>query len=216
MTTTENRSPARVEMTIPGFRQPGESPLPSAAGGLCQGPGVLQVKSRSAPLIGSCRPYPTLQSQGFCKGQPEGSRSPPDGRTLGRSNRGACRLPERRSCAILHPFVGTIQQYCKELADPDCYRPDHCPQCEAQRPSGVTPTGRIEVSPKAAPSDCTWLLSPHVDGHGVDSSIRVRRYSPISSASINLDCKHLHSGLGGLGVFQLYGWPRGSAPFASR
>jgi Domain of unknown function (DUF6431) len=35
---------------------------------------------------------------------------------------------------ILHPFVGTIQQYLKELADPNRYRPDHCPQCEAERP----------------------------------------------------------------------------------
>ena len=35
---------------------------------------------------------------------------------------------------ILHPFVGSIQQYLKELSDPDRYRPDHCPQCEAHRP----------------------------------------------------------------------------------
>lgn len=35
---------------------------------------------------------------------------------------------------ILHPFVGSIQQYSKEISDPDRYRPDHCPQCEAHRP----------------------------------------------------------------------------------
>jgi hypothetical protein len=35
---------------------------------------------------------------------------------------------------ILHPFVGSIQQYSEELSDPDRYRPDHCPQCEAHRP----------------------------------------------------------------------------------
>ena len=35
---------------------------------------------------------------------------------------------------ILHPFVGSIQQYFKEISDPDRYRPDHCPQCEANRP----------------------------------------------------------------------------------
>jgi len=35
---------------------------------------------------------------------------------------------------ILHPFVGSIQQYVEEIADPDRYRPDHCPQCAAQRP----------------------------------------------------------------------------------
>ena len=35
---------------------------------------------------------------------------------------------------ILHPFFGSVQQYCSEIADPDRYRPDHCPQCEAHRP----------------------------------------------------------------------------------
>ena len=35
---------------------------------------------------------------------------------------------------ILHPFAGSIQQYAEEISDPDRYRPDHCPQCEAQHP----------------------------------------------------------------------------------
>ncbi len=35
---------------------------------------------------------------------------------------------------ILHPFAGSIQQYTEEISDPDRYRPDHCPQCEAQHP----------------------------------------------------------------------------------
>ena len=35
---------------------------------------------------------------------------------------------------ILHPFAGSIQQYCEAISDPDRYRPDHCPQCEAQEP----------------------------------------------------------------------------------
>ena len=35
---------------------------------------------------------------------------------------------------ILHPFAGSIQQYCEAISDPDRYRPDHCPQCEAQHP----------------------------------------------------------------------------------
>src|SRR5260370_27638619 len=35
---------------------------------------------------------------------------------------------------ILHPFAGSIQRYLDEVADPDRYRPDHCPQCEAKRP----------------------------------------------------------------------------------
>jgi hypothetical protein len=35
---------------------------------------------------------------------------------------------------ILYPFVGSVQQYFEEIADPDRYRPDHCPQCAAHRP----------------------------------------------------------------------------------
>ena len=35
---------------------------------------------------------------------------------------------------ILHRFAGSIQRYSEELSDPDRYRPDHCPQCEAHRP----------------------------------------------------------------------------------
>ena len=35
---------------------------------------------------------------------------------------------------ILHPFTGSIQRYCEEILDPDRYRPDHCPQCNAKPP----------------------------------------------------------------------------------
>ena len=35
---------------------------------------------------------------------------------------------------ILHPFAGSIQHYLDHIADPDRYRLDHCPQCEAKRP----------------------------------------------------------------------------------
>ena len=35
---------------------------------------------------------------------------------------------------ILHPFAGSIQQYSKEISDPDRYRPDHCPQCDGRQP----------------------------------------------------------------------------------
>jgi uncharacterized protein DUF6431 len=35
---------------------------------------------------------------------------------------------------ILHPFAGPIQHYFDEIADPERYRPDHCPQCEAKHP----------------------------------------------------------------------------------
>jgi len=38
---------------------------------------------------------------------------------------------------ILHRFAGSIQRYSEELSDPDRYRPDHCPQCEAHRPLGA-------------------------------------------------------------------------------
>ena len=35
---------------------------------------------------------------------------------------------------ILHPFPGSLQQYDEAIADPDRYRPDHCPQCDSQHP----------------------------------------------------------------------------------
>jgi len=35
---------------------------------------------------------------------------------------------------ILHPFAGSIQSYGEEISDPNRYRPDHCPQCEAKHP----------------------------------------------------------------------------------
>jgi hypothetical protein len=49
-------------------------------------------------------------------------------------HRGVCRLPKGDPVQILHPFAGSVQQYFKEIIDPDHYRPDHCPQCEARRP----------------------------------------------------------------------------------
>lgn len=60
---------------------------------------------------------------------------------------------------ILHRFAGSIQEYSKEISDPDRYRPDHCPQCEAQRP--LTAHGFY----------CRTLVEMEVD-----ESIRVRRY----------------------------------------
>lgn len=35
---------------------------------------------------------------------------------------------------ILHPCAGSIQQYSEAISDPDRYRPDHCPQCQAKQP----------------------------------------------------------------------------------
>jgi len=60
---------------------------------------------------------------------------------------------------ILHRLVGSIQQYLQEIADPDGYRPDYCPQCEQKRP--LTAHG--------------FYSRMLVDG-GFDGSIRVRRY----------------------------------------
>ena len=61
---------------------------------------------------------------------------------------------------MLHPFAGSsLQQYDEQISDPDRYRPDHCPQCEAQHP--LTAHG--------------FYRRTLVDA-GFDGSIRVRRY----------------------------------------
>ena len=60
---------------------------------------------------------------------------------------------------ILHPFAGSIQQYCEAISDPDRYRPGHCPQCEAQHP--LTAHG--------------FYIRTVADVE-FDGSIRVRRY----------------------------------------
>jgi transposase-like protein len=35
---------------------------------------------------------------------------------------------------ILHPFVGSVQQYLDQLGDAGRHRPDHCPQCPSRQP----------------------------------------------------------------------------------
>ena len=60
---------------------------------------------------------------------------------------------------MLHPLTGSLQQYEKSLSDPDRYRPDHCPQCQAQQP--LIGHG--------------FYMRTLVD-YGFDSPIRVRRY----------------------------------------
>jgi Domain of unknown function (DUF6431) len=35
---------------------------------------------------------------------------------------------------LLHRFAGSIQQYPEQLTDPDRYRPERCPQCQARHP----------------------------------------------------------------------------------
>ena len=60
---------------------------------------------------------------------------------------------------ILHPFAGSIQQYAEAISDPDRYRPDQCPRCEAKQPlSGHGFYRRTLVDP------------------AFDGVIRVRRY----------------------------------------
>lgn len=60
---------------------------------------------------------------------------------------------------ILHRFSGSIQQYLEDIADPDRYRPDRCPQCQAKPPlraHGFYRRTLVDI--------------------GFDGSIRVRRY----------------------------------------
>jgi hypothetical protein len=60
---------------------------------------------------------------------------------------------------ILHRFSGSIQQYLQEISDPDRYRLNSCPQCEANSPlraHGFYNRTLVDV--------------------GFDSSIPVRRY----------------------------------------
>jgi transposase-like protein len=35
---------------------------------------------------------------------------------------------------ILHPFAGSVAEYHAQLDNPDRYRPDQCPQCQAKQP----------------------------------------------------------------------------------
>ena len=60
---------------------------------------------------------------------------------------------------ILHPFTGSIQQYMVEISNPDRYRPDHCPQCDAKH--ALTGHGFYRRT----------LVDCHFDG-----TISVRRY----------------------------------------
>src|ERR1700689_481996 len=60
---------------------------------------------------------------------------------------------------ILHRFAGSVQQYIEQLADPDSYRPGHCPQCQAKHP--LTANG---------------FYTRTVIDTAFDGVIRVRRY----------------------------------------
>jgi Domain of unknown function (DUF6431) len=69
------------------------------------------------------------------------------------------RLAKGDPVQILRLFVGSVQQYLAEIGDPDRYRPDHCPQCEAARP--LTAHG---------------FYSRTLVDTAFDGAIRVRRY----------------------------------------
>ena len=60
---------------------------------------------------------------------------------------------------ILHPFLGSIEKYQEQLADPDRHRPRYCPQCQA--PHSLTAHGFYTRT----------LIDQAFDG-----VIRVRRY----------------------------------------
>jgi Domain of unknown function (DUF6431) len=68
-------------------------------------------------------------------------------------------LDTPRKASMQIPFAGSIQRYFDEIADPDRYRPDHCPQCEAKHP--LTGHGFY----------CRTLVDAAFDGF-----IQVRRY----------------------------------------
>ena len=70
---------------------------------------------------------------------------------------------------ILHPFAGSVQQYTEQLADPDCYRPGYCPQCQTKHPltaHGFYTAIVLEAHPQRAAvfrspaicANCTFLL----------------------------------------------------------
>jgi hypothetical protein len=60
---------------------------------------------------------------------------------------------------VIHPFSGSAHQYAEEVATPDRYRPDHCPQC-----------------PALQPLIAHGFYSRTLAEAGFDGSIRVRRY----------------------------------------
>jgi transposase-like protein len=60
---------------------------------------------------------------------------------------------------ILHPLMGSVQRYIEQLSDPNSYRPNHCPLCQAKHP--LTAHGFYSRT----------IVDPDFDG-----VIRVRRY----------------------------------------
>jgi hypothetical protein len=90
------------------------------------GPAVamLLVAAENTPsvwrLVLGCRIG--KQTEGSCSLSTRGN--PP------RIQSGSLSTPKGDPVQILHLFVGSIQQYYKEIPDLDRYRPDHCPQCK--------------------------------------------------------------------------------------
>ena len=63
---------------------------------------------------------------------------------------------------ILHRFSGSIQQYAKEICDPDRYRPDRCPQCQASCPliaHGFYCRSLVDVAFDGSMRVRRWLVS---------------------------------------------------------
>lgn len=51
------------------------------------------------------------------------------------NNPGEFALPEADpTMQILHPFAGPVAEYLTQLDNPDQYRPQQCPQCQAKQP----------------------------------------------------------------------------------
>src|ERR1019366_2147126 len=130
-------------------RDAGRGPsLPHAAGaGRPAAPVIPSSPPRRVSRVGWVREG----SQGFTSPRP----LPPRRTNLGSSSSRRQILPMQ----ILHPFIGSVQQYLEQLADPDQPRPAHGPQCQAKQP--LTAHGFYTRT----------LIDTALDG-----SIRVRRY----------------------------------------
>ena len=81
---------------------------------------------------------------------------------------------------ILHPFAGSIQQYLETISDPDRYRPEHCPQCQAKEPLVGHGFYRRTLTPLPKGGDAEgWLQGRLPGGHLTWLAVfRVRKIAP--------------------------------------
>ena len=85
---------------------------------------------------------------------------------------GSLPAAERRSVQILHPFMGSVQQYVEEVAGPDRYRPHHCPR----EVNGIILTnGATRSFPMPAVNDRNQLSAPAVNNRNQLSASRAQR-----------------------------------------